>query len=292
MTKALVAVVVCLGAGAAAVAIASTGGDDSTGDGRKPAGSAAAQKSAIVWAVGDGADGGSDANSVVNLIRESDPDRLLYLGDVYEYGTAEEFRDNYEPSWGKLAKITSPTPGNHDWPNHAEGYDPYWKDVRGKPLPYWYSLREGGWKILSLNSEANHSESSPQVRWLKRALRGPGDCRIAFWHRPRYNAGLHGDQPDVQPLWKPLAGHARIALWGHDHNMQRLKSRAGIVQFVSGAGGHQRYPLVPMDQRVAFGSATQPGALRLDLRPGRAHYRFISTSGKTLDSGTIRCRRS
>jgi len=259
-------------------------------DEHKPAQARApASKAAVVWAVGDGADGGSAADSVVSLIRRSDPDRLLYLGDVYEYGTAEEFRDYYAPSWGKLAKITAPTPGNHDWPNHREGYDPYWKSIRGRTFPSWYSLREGGWKIISVNSETDHRSGSPQVRWLKRALRGPGDCRIAFWHRPRFNAGLHGDAPGVQPLWKPLAGRARIALWGHDHNMQRLRQRSGIVQFVSGAGGHKPYPLVPLDQRVAFGDASTPGALRLDLRPGSARYRFVSVAGKTLDSGRVSC---
>jgi hypothetical protein len=227
---------------------------------------------------------------VVALIRRSKPDRLLYLGDVYEYGTASEYATNYAPSWGKLAKITAPTPGNHEWANRHQGYDAYWKRVRGKRLPRWYSTRAGGWQILSLNSEADHRPRSAQARWLRRALRGPGDCRIAFWHRPRFNAGLHGDDPGVEPLWKPLAGRARIALWGHDHNMQRLLPRKGIVQFVSGAGGHRLYPVLPFDDRVAFGEASTFGALRLDLRPGSARYRFVAADGTTLDAGRVTCK--
>ena len=47
--------------------------------------------------------------------------------------------------------------------------------------------------------------------------------------------------------------------------MQRLRPRAASCQLISGAGGHEPYPLEPRDDRVAFGTRT-PGALRLDLR--------------------------
>jgi acid phosphatase type 7 len=246
----------------------------------------------VVWAVGDGADGRSPAGKVVGLIERSRPDRLVYLGDVYERGTAAEYRDHYAPSWGRLAKITSPTPGNHEWPLRQEGYRPYWSKVLGRPIPDHYSFRAGGWQFLSLNSEGPHDAGSAQVRWLGRRLKGRGNCRIAFWHRPRYSAGGHGDQPDTAPLWKPLAGKVRIALWGHDHHMQRLRPRSGIVPFISGAGGHSVYPIDRSDPRLAFGNEESFGALRLDLQPGSARYRFVSTDGEVLDSGRIRCRRA
>src|SRR5687768_16842499 len=54
---------------------------------------------ATVWAVGDGADGGKYGDQVVDLIGRSDFDLLLYLGDVYDEGTAEEYEEHYEPSW-------------------------------------------------------------------------------------------------------------------------------------------------------------------------------------------------
>ena len=37
---------------------------------------------AVVWAVGDGADGSAAAGRVAVTIRASRPDRVLYLGDV------------------------------------------------------------------------------------------------------------------------------------------------------------------------------------------------------------------
>ena len=47
---------------------------------------------AVVWAVGDGADGSAQARALAMRIAADRPDRLLYLGDVYESGTARGVR--------------------------------------------------------------------------------------------------------------------------------------------------------------------------------------------------------
>jgi predicted phosphodiesterase len=241
-----------------------------------------------VWAVGDGPDGVADARRVARLITRSRPDRVLYLGDVYNEGTAEEFARNFDPLYGKIAKRVAPTPGNHDWPLHGEGYDAYWRGKLGKDISHYYSFRTGGWEILSLNSEMEHGPGAPQVRWLRSQMKG-GTCRIAFWHRPRYSAGTrHGDQPDVQPFWDALEGHAAIAIAGHEHDMQRFKPRDGITEFVSGAGGRDFYPVQARGD-LAFSNFHDFGALRLALSPGLARYRFVAVGGRTLDSGKIRC---
>jgi hypothetical protein len=275
---------------AAAVALlaglAGCGGGDERSEPTPPPVPAGA---AVVWAVGDGAARDSGAPGVVERIAAGRIDRLLYLGDVYETGTAEEYDRYYRPTYGRFASITSPTPGNHEWPLHREGYDAYWRGVHGETPASWYTLRVGGWQIISLNSETDHGRFSPQVQWLRRAVRGPGNCRIAFWHRPRYNAGtVHGDAPDVEPLWASLRGHARIVLAGHEHNMQRFAPRDGITEFVSGAGGRDHYG-VRRRADLAFADAEHFGALRLTLRPGRAAWAFVSADGAALDSGSIGC---
>jgi Calcineurin-like phosphoesterase len=245
---------------------------------------------AVVWAVGDGADGGDAARSVPARIASGRVDRVLYLGDVYEEGTASDFATNYASTYGGLAARTAPTPGNHDWPRHPTGYDPYWRRALGHRLGHWYAFRAAGWQLLSLNSEAPHGPGSPQLRWLARRLRAGGTCRIAFWHRPRFSASTHhGDQPDVAPLWNALRGRAAIVLGGHDHDMQRFRPIGGITQFVSGAGGHGLYSLHD-DRRLAFGDDTSFGALRLVLSPSRADYAFVAADGRVLDRGTIGCR--
>lgn len=255
---------------------------------------------AVVWAVGDGADGGAAGKAVARLIRAGPVDRVLYLGDVYGPqpaallrgdGTAADYRTRYAPVFGALARRTAPTPGNHEWPQRGDGYEPYWRRVLGSTPPAYYSFTIAGWQVLSLNSEAPHDRGSRQLRWLAREVARPGTCRLAFWHRPRFSAGRHGDQADVAPLWDALRGRAALVVNGHDHDMQRLRPVDGITELVSGAGGHGLYGL-HRDRRLAFGDDRTYGALRIDLRRGRARLRFVATGGRVLDSSAVRCRQA
>jgi hypothetical protein len=282
-----------LTAGAAALWLG--GDDDSPAAKSLPAESPApvdSKRSATVWAVGDG-DGGPEARQVADLIERAKPDRVLYLGDVYDDGTPEQFNTDYRPTYGRFDKIAAPTPGNHDWPEHDAGYDPYWKSANPR-IPqnrHYYRFRVGGWEILSLNSESGLEPGSPQMRWLKPQVRKRGTCRIAFWHRPFLNAGKHGDQEDVAPLWRTLRGRAAIVVNGHDHNMQQFKPKNGIVELISGGGGHGLYHVNGNDPRLAWDEDNDYGALRLDLRPGVAHFRFVSPGKGTVHRGTVHCSR-
>jgi hypothetical protein len=254
------------------------------------AGAQSQAEPAVVWAVGDGANGTAAAARLARRIAAARPDRFLYLGDVYDHGTATEFRRNYSPVYGRLAPITEPTPGNHEWANRASGYYPYWRKAKGRRQPPWYSFRVAGWEVLSLNSEASHGPRSAQLRWLRRQLTEPGTCRLAFWHRPRYSAGtVHGDAPDMAPVWRALVGKARLVVSAHDHNLQRLRARRGLTQLVAGAGGPYRHRL-RRDRRLAFARSDVTGALRLVLEPGRARIQFRSTGGAVLDSSRASCR--
>jgi hypothetical protein len=245
---------------------------------------------AVVWAVGDGANGSERAKRVARMIARDRPSRFLYLGDVYPNGSAANFRTGYRSVYGRLDRITAPTPGNHEWGQRASGYFPYWRAAKGRPQPPWYRLTLGGWEVLGLNSQAPHGTGSPQLRWLRRAVRSGGTCRLAFWHRPRFSAGrVHGDQPDVAPLWDALRGRARLVINGHEHDMQRFKVRGGLTEYVSGAGGHVRYVLRP-DARLGFGRADRDGALRIELSPGLAKLEFRSVDGRVLDRSEARCR--
>lgn len=244
--------------------------------------------------MGDGADGSPRAKRVAARIAEGPrhPFRFLYLGDVYESGTPGEFRSNYESVYGRFKSKTAPTLGNHESANRSRGYDTYWTRVHGQ-APSFYNLRASGWQLLGLNSEIDMSEDSPQLTWLEGQLSKSkfGDCRIGFWHRPRYSAGELGDHPDVAPLWEALAGRASVVVNAHDHNMQRLRRREGITAFVSGAGGHEPGALERRDPRLAFGDDTSPGALRLRLGHENLRWWFIDVRGGTLDRGRLTCRR-
>jgi calcineurin-like phosphoesterase family protein len=235
----------------------------------RSAGSRAAAGRAHLWAVGDSA-GGAHAAAVATLIRRHRPDRVLYLGDIYN--GASGFRA-FKRLYGHMP--VARTPGNHDWPHYWSGSE-------------WYTFTAGGWRIIELNSETSHG--GEQLAWLRQQLRARGNCRLAFWHRPRYSAGLHGDNPDMDPYWRALEGHARLVLSGHDHDMQRFASRGTLTQLVAGAGGQSHYRIDRQRSGLAFADDRDWGALRLDLSRGRAEIRFVTTSDRTVDTHRVTCQ--
>lgn len=246
-------------------------------------------KVARVWALGDGSvEGSSSVRRVSSLVTAAKPELFLYLGDVYSDGSAEDYR-TYGSLYGSLAKRTAPTLGNHEADNRPSGYAAYWGRALGRPIPRWYSFKAGDWTIFSLDSEVDGSLARRQASWLRSKLKGRDTCRLAYWHRPRYSGGMHGDEPAVAPLWNALKGRARLVLNGHDHDMQELKRRDGITELVAGAGGNERYSL-RSDGRRAWGNDDDFGALKLSLSRGRARYAFVDEGGRTLRRGSASCR--
>jgi hypothetical protein len=250
------------------------------------------KRRSVVWALGDAADGSSTAQAVASMVTSRRPDRFLYLGDVYESGTAQEFDQHYRPIYGDLAQVTAPTIGNHEWPNIATGYVPYWNSVRGTPPPLYYAFAVSGWQLISLNG--NTPDSSPQLHWLQNLIASTpayGDCRIAFDHQPFYSDGPHGGLDSLQGIFGELRGHARLILSGHDHDMQRFQPIDGIIQLVEGAGGAELYPFTKSDPRRVFGDDKHHGGLRLVLQRGRAAATFVAQNGRKLDRSVVSCTR-
>ena len=262
---------------------------------------AAGDERAVVWAVGNGADGGPSAKRLARLIAEDDPDAVLYLGDVYARstfrrlltgeGTEHDFEHSFDSVYGTLADRTAPTAGNHEWRRRGDGYEPYWRRVHGSTPPAWYAFELAGWQFLSLNSEAPHGDDSAQVRWLEERVRAGGSCRIAFWHEARFSvATAGGNQPDLAPLWDVLADHATVVINAHDHALQRLEPVDGITPFVIGAGGHGHHAIDHEAPNLAFGDDETYGALRLELRPHSLRFQVLSIDGDELDDGQLGCR--
>ena len=247
---------------------------------------------ATVWAVGDGGIPEDTDDRLAARMQLEGLDRLLYLGDVYDKGTAEEYATRYHPSFGRFKGRTHPTPGNHEWGNRATGYDPYWGDRA--PLTdggHWYSFDFAGWHFISLNSLQPHGEGSAQLAWLRRDLaRYSGSCTIAFDHYPRHNAGRHPDRTSLEPAWQAMSGRAIALLSGHDHNYQRFAPRNGITQLVVGTGGRERYPVNNSDPRLRFATDDHFGALRMGLGRGTARFEFVTIDGARLDSSSVGCR--
>src|SRR5512141_226146 len=164
----------------------------------------------ILAATGDGASGEPNADAVTDLIAGWNPNMLLYLGDVYDDGTATEFLNWYGSGSNRFARfraITNPTVGNHEYQGlDAPGYFDYWDNV-----PHYYSFNTAGWHIISLDSTSQYNQTAPgtsQYNWLVQDLNANAAvCTIAFFHLPVYNVGPELDTTRMNQIWALLAQH-------------------------------------------------------------------------------------
>ena len=277
----------------------------------------------VVVAAGDIASCASKGDEATAHLLARIGGTVLTLGDnAYEDGTAADFRECYDPSWGKYKARTKPAPGNHDYHSvgetaigraigraigTAKGYFGYFRKAAGPRGKGYYSYNLGQWHLLSLNSncaEVGHCDSSsPQIRWLKANLAANRNkrCTLAYFHHPRFSSGEeHGSTPEVKPLWDVLyAAGVDVVLSGHEHNYERFAPQGpngraapkrGIREFVVGTGGESHYPIFePIANSEVHNDHTY-GVLKLTLHPKGYEWRFVPAGGETFtDSGSARC---
>jgi chitodextrinase len=256
----------------------------------------------VVGAVGDGAGGDPSADSVTNLVSSWNPNLFLYLGDVYEKGSMAEFYNWYGTTndFSRFRAISDPTIGNHEYTaGLAPGYFDYWDNV-----PHYYSYNAGGWHFISLDSNNNpgfngQDPTSAQYKWLQNDLKANHlQCTIAYFHHPLFNIGNEPPAVGMAAIWSLLEQNGVDAVVnGHDHTYQRWTPMdasgnpdpTGMPEFIDGTGGHALGTLPGTDSRMQAGF-TQFGAFRLELNQSGAAYRYVTTNGDVLDSGSFPCR--
>jgi hypothetical protein len=263
-----------------------------------------------VVAAGDIASCPSTGDEATAKLVASIDGTVITLGDnAYPDGSAEDFRECYDSSWGRFKNRTHPVPGNHEYKTEdAQGYFGYFGEAAGNPHEGYYSYNLGGWHIVALNSNlcleiAGCHLLSPQVRWLEAdlAANDDKDCALAYMHHPLFTSGQYRPGiSEVKPLWKDLyeAG-ADVVLSAHDHNYQRFAPQdpdgetdpeRGIRQFVVGTGGRSLYPIMEPIANSEVHNDEIYGVLKLNLRPEGYDWRFVPVDGETFtDSGRGQC---
>jgi hypothetical protein len=256
---------------------------------------------------GDIADCDLDGDTATAKIVAGIPGTVFTAGDnAYEDGTARQFRECFDPTWGRFKGRIRPAPGNHDWQTDgAAGYRGYFGDVAtNADGRTWYSYELGAWHIIVLDSQCADVKgcgaSSEQGRWLAADLAGSrARCTLAIWHIPRFSSGEHGSDPATKPFWEALvAAGADIVVNGHDHDYERFAPQDananprddGIREFVVGTGGAGlrgfRKDIAP---NSLVRSSIAHGVLELTLRPSDYSWQFHSTDGSFSDQGSAIC---
>jgi hypothetical protein len=222
--------------------------------------------------------------------------------NAYESGSASEYANCYNPTWGRFKTRTNPSPGNHEYnTSGASGYYGYFGTSAGDPTKGYYSYNLGTWHIVVLNSEISTASGSSQEKWLRQDLiANPSTCTLAYWHTPRFSSGsTHGSNSGVQPLWQALYDyHADVIVNGHEHNYERFDPQSptgvadvnGIREFVAGMGGRSHYGFGTILPNSVARNGDTYGVLKFTLHTGGYDWQFVPEAGKTYaDSGTALC---
>ncbi len=248
---------------------------------------------------------------------------VLNLGDNQYYcGSAEEFAQSYDLSWGRVKTITHPAPGNHEYlitggsqngigcnaaNRGAAGYFQYFGAAAGTPGLGYYSYDIGTWHVISLNSNCSDiggcGPSSPQGIWLQADLAAhTNDCTLAYWHIPLFSSGGRAAS-NSQSFWNVLyAANADVILNGHDHIYERfapqtnggvLDAANGIREFIVGTGGANPTTLSTIVPNSEVRDSQTAGVLKLTLHATSYDWQFVPIAGETFtDSGTGACHGS
>jgi hypothetical protein len=223
---------------------------------------------------------------------------VFTTGDnAYPSGSAQQFVDCYDPSWGRFLGRTRPSPGNHDYATAgASGYFGYFGSRAGPDGRGYYAYDLGSWRVYSLNSE---QLTDAQLAWLNTDLEAnPSRCSLAYWHRPRFSSGYHGNDPSVRLFWRALyAAGAEVIVNGHDHDYERFAPQRpngerdwmGTRQFVVGTGGAGLRRFSEIKPHSLARQASAHGVLKLRLRDGAYSWRFVSVDGSWTDTGSASC---
>jgi hypothetical protein len=270
--------------------------------------------------------------AVAKLFEGNRLSAVLPLGDLqYECGRLDAFRKSYGESWGRFDSIAHPVLGNHEY-GHTCGLDdprPFFEYFgRAVKDAHYYSYDIGTWHVVALDSECLFrgapkwttahwcGAGSRQEKWLRADLaRHRNKCTLAYWHKPRFSSGVHGDNQQMSAIWNDLvAAHVDVVLSAHNHDYERFEplgatphvhrtskvdstyqdpvlDAGGIREFVVGTGGRSLdpFPHPPLTGEVVRND-TSFGALFLTLRPDGYDWRFEPTAGYSFsDSGSAQC---
>jgi hypothetical protein len=260
---------------------------------------------ATILAAGDVGECGFGALQTGTLLDGLSGDFILALGDLaYPDGSAANFRDCFDPGWGRHKSRTRPVPGNHEYVSDsaANPYFNYFGANGGNRGEGYYAFNAGPWRIIALNDNIPFGPGTAQMQFLRTELQNNRvNCVLAYWHKPLYSSGQNGNANDgVQSklLWTTLLEfNADVILNGHDHLYERFALQDdngrpgvnGIREFVVGTGGAHLYPLIATKPNSEKFYNSSYGILSLTLFEKSYHWEFRSVTNSLIDAGDGAC---
>lgn len=243
--------------------------------------------------VGDFGSGTRSETAVASLIRSWRPDFVLTVGDnAYPLGARRLLdRDIFRPYAAVMRESAwFPALGNHD--DRADGGKPEIEAFHSPGNGRWYRFTWGNAAVVVLDSDVSVQPGSPQLRFARRAMALHSCFRFAAWHHPPWEPAGRRFSPGLRRNVVPLLEKdgVQVVFNGHLHAYARSRPRHGVVYVAVGTGGHRldddaRKLTIPL-ARVIQGRF---GALRVDVAPREARFRYETVGGRVRDRFRLTC---
>jgi hypothetical protein len=195
-------------------------------------------------AFGDSGNGSADQRAVTAQLEMVPFDFMIHLGDIgYESGSRSDLEAYFFSVYADFLESFAvfPVTGNHEYgtENAAPFREAFVLPENGGPegLERWYSYDFGDVHFVALDTERT---GASQAAWLEADLQANHlPWTIAYFHRPPFSSGEHGNDGNVQRYFVPLFVKYQVplVLSGHDHDYERTRPVDGVTYVVSGGGG-------------------------------------------------------
>jgi hypothetical protein len=242
---------------------------------------------------GNGSKNQSDVAVAMKKYHDSKPfDFGITLGDNFYSKGMLSTRDPHWKEWwidmyDRLHVPFYASLGNHDWgyadSPAAEVMFTQLSNTWKMPATY-YTFTAGPAQFFALDT---NEMSRKQLAWLDSELRkSTAHWKVVYGHHPVYSAGAHSDNPAlIEQLLPLLRDRVDVYIAGHDHDMQHLKTEAGVHFFVAGGAGAGLRKPTPGD-RTLFAQGVH-GFSVLEIAPQSFQVRFLDTSLKEIYTYSI-----
>ena len=177
----------------------------------------------------------SAAEATVQQLIDANVTLVTLSGDL-------SYANGYQPTWDEWGEMMEPSarrtpwmfaPGNHEeealW-GFAAYEARFSRPDGGSGSPFWYSFHHGPVTFISISSEHEYTDGSPQLEWLDEELALANASReahpwvIVLGHKPMYSSNsYHGSEVALRDAVEHLlVNHSvDLAIWGHDHSYER-----------------------------------------------------------------------
>jgi hypothetical protein len=241
-------------------------------------------------AIGDYGAGTRQLQRVVANIAGARPEFVVTTGDnVYPTGRWIDYRNNWEPYVGPLARSVPfmPALGNHDM--YRDDLRPYFGHFPHLQGQAYYTFTQDNAQFFALDSDQELREGSAQHRWLEQSLAtSKQPWKVVYLHYPMFGSSTDSYKEISEAVQPLLERHGvQVVVAGHEHNYLRTKPIGGVTHLLTGGGGQRVYPFVSRQPDHLARRVAKYHHVEFSVGKERMVVRAVDQHGRRIDTVEI-----